>query len=508
MLKFILPLAAFFIINFTNAQAPYLGTAGADGLGQYGYLEKDAVTFTRLFRNTYSNIAYLSARYWITDNNATNGNGKEYIYHVYAGPDWINGIGWQCGGDNDGSKRTTDFLVNDFSPEWVAGSDCYVSVCAKYCDDSYSPASFDGITTNGAVGFNERHFKVVDVDTTVHISTVADITDASGTCQVNNPLNVAGSFVVNPGTITGLSLTNLYLKNIGTAIENTDIPNDALKIYFENSTGTEIFDGNETFAGSLLGNWDGNTTDNIFGSSSLNIPTNTSVRIYILLCNYNTPTAVGKNINLQIINDGISMAPALDGFTKMRINPSSISQKVITLPTYFLSFTGTRSNKEVALQWLISSNEVNDKFQIQQSIDGIHFITIANKLSTDYFMQTNKYQYKLNSPAEYFRIMVQNSTGLQKNSTIVRLKNSTISEYSIVNNPITNSIVIQSSQPNNTMHQIALYDVAGKLLFSKNIVLVQGNNTVYIPIAIQPQIVILYIKNTLQQLAVFKLIKQ
>jgi hypothetical protein len=508
MPKFLLSIIACFIIFFAKAQAPYLGTAGADGLGQYGYLEKDAVTFTRLFRNSYNNIAYLSARYWITDNNATNGNGKEYIYHVYAGPDWINGIGWQCGGDNDGSKRTTDFMPNNFAPEWVAGSDCYVSVCAKYCDDSYSPTSFDGTSTNGAVGFNERHFKVVDVDTAMHISTVADITNVSGNCQLNNPLNVAGSFIVNPGSITGLSLTNLYLKNIGTAIENIDIPNDALIIYYETSTGTEIFDGNETLAGKLLANWDGNTTDSIFGSSNLSIPINTPVRIYVLLCNYNTPIAVGKNINLQIINDGISLAPALDGFTKLRINPSSISQKVITLPTYFISFTGTKSHTDVELQWVISSNEAIDKFQIQQSTDGIHFTTIANKLGTDYFRQTNKYQYKLNTAAEYFRIIVQNSTGVQKNSTIVRLKNNTKNEYSIVSNPITHSIILQSSQPNNTMHHITLYDVAGKLLFCKNVFLLQGNNTINIPTAIQPQIVILHIKNASQQLAVFKLIKQ
>ena len=45
------------------AQAPYIATAGGDGLGQYGYLEKEAFSFSRLERNTYNNIAYLvSAR--------------------------------------------------------------------------------------------------------------------------------------------------------------------------------------------------------------------------------------------------------------------------------------------------------------------------------------------------------------------------------------------------------------------------------------------------------------
>ena len=507
MPKFLLSIVTCFILFFAKAQAPYIGTAGADGLGQYGYLEKDAVTFTRLFRNTYNNIAYLSARYWITDNNAANGNGKEYIYHVYAGPDWINGIGWQCGGDNDGSKRTTDFNINNFVPEWQAGSDCYTSVCAKYCDDSYYPASFDGNTTNGAVGFNERHFKVVDVDTSVHISTVADVTNASGICQLNNPLQVAGSFVINPGSATGLSLTNLYLKNIGTAIENIDIPNDALKIYYENSTGNEIFDGNETFAGSLLGNWDGNTTDGIFGSSSLNISTNTAVRIYVLLCNYNNPSAVGKNINLQIINDGISLAPALDGFTKLRINPSSISQKVITLPTNFIAFTGNKNRNETTLNWAISTNELGYFFNVLQSFDGVHFTAVENISSSNYFLQANHFQYKYATTAQFFKVVVHSNNGVQKSTPIIRLNNAA-NAYSILHNPIAQTIVLQSSQPNNTLHQIALYDIAGVLLYQSTCVLNNGLNRVQIPKAIPPQIVLLHIKSNAGPMAVFTLVKQ
>ena len=59
----------FFLVFFTTsviAQEPFIATSGGDGLGQYGYLEKDAVTFSRLERNTYNNIDFLSARWWVT----------------------------------------------------------------------------------------------------------------------------------------------------------------------------------------------------------------------------------------------------------------------------------------------------------------------------------------------------------------------------------------------------------------------------------------------------------
>ncbi|HMO62710.1 MAG TPA: hypothetical protein PKA46_11565 [Ferruginibacter sp.] len=136
MRKVLYLLVSTFLSFNIAAQAPYIAVQGGDGLGQYGYLENDAVTFARLERNTYNNIAYLSARWWVTDNNSNNGNGLEYLYHVYAGPDWDPLIGWQCGGDDYPSKRTTDYNADHFSPEWRAGTDCYVSVCAKYCDDT------------------------------------------------------------------------------------------------------------------------------------------------------------------------------------------------------------------------------------------------------------------------------------------------------------------------------------------------------------------------------------
>ena len=75
-----------------------------------------------------------------------------------------------------------------------------------------------------------------------------------------------------------------------------------------------------------------NNADNIFGSTNLNIPLNGKVRIYVLLCSFNSPVAVGKTINLGIINDGISLAPALDTYTKLRINPRSISQRILHCP--------------------------------------------------------------------------------------------------------------------------------------------------------------------------------
>jgi len=492
------------------AQQPYIATAGGDGLGQYGYLEKDAVTFSRLERNTYNNIAYLSARWWITDNNNSNGDGKEYIYHVYNGPDWINGVGWQCGGDNYPSKRTTDYMAADFIPEWTAGSDCYVSVCAKYCDESYSPASFDGTTTNGAAGFNERHFRVVDVDTSLHSSTATYIANSNGNCQTNNSFNVAGSFSIDPGAVSGSSLTTLILQNTGTAMEAVDIPNTSLNVYYEPAAaGAEIYgDGNEIFAGALAGDWDGNTSDHIFGSTTLNIPLNGKIRVYVLLCAYNSPGAVGKLVNLRIINDGIFLSPALDGFTKVRMNAGSISQRNIVLPVKFIQFNGNRSSELVQLKWVISSAAEAGRFLIQQSFDGIDFTNAGTKMAADFSQQMGNYQFVTNTKAEYFRIAILDGGGIQNFSNIIRLKFNPRGSIKLLQNPVEDEVILQSSLTSPTHFNIRVSDIMGKLLSGEDVVIKNGLNKIPIPPHAKSQFLLVHLQGSDGTMYNFKIIRQ
>ena len=465
------------------AQAPYLGTAGGDGVGQYGYLEKDAITFARIFRNTYNNIAYLSARFWVTDNNATNGNGKEYIYHVYDGPDWINGIGWQCGGDNDGSKRTQDYNASNFGAEWSEGSDCYVSVCAKYCDNSYSPSSFDGNSTNGAVGFNERHFRVLDVDSTAHISTAEDITNSSNICQTGIGNNVAGSFSISPGSFNDISLKTLIIKNNGSSLEITDIPDDALKVYYEPATGNEVYgDGNETFAGNLLGSWDGNAADNVFASNALNIPLIGKVRIYITLCRYNNPDAIGKTINLAIVNDGISLSPAMNGFEKMRINSGSISNRNITLPVSRITATGHRINNFIQLSWDANIPEAIDRFHIEHSMNAQQFENLESAQASFLPYHNGRYELSIQSPGEYFRVAAITSSGRKIFSNVISLKKNNAAEITgITMNYLQGFMNIKNEGTAACMAFLKLNDASGRTLFNQSVQLNAGSNQFYLP---------------------------
>ena len=351
---------------------------------------------------------------------------------------------------------------------------------------------------------------MVDVNTSLHASTATYISNSNGICQTNNSFNVAGSFTIDPGAVTGISLTGLMLKNGCTALEGLDIPNAALNFFYEPAaTGMEIFgDGNEVFACALAGDWDGNTGDNIFGSTTFNIPLNGKIRVYVLLCAYNSPAAVGKLINLGITNDGIFLSPALDGFTKLRINAGSISQRNIVLPIQFIRFSGNRSNDLVQLEWAVNFTDEPKRFLIQQSYDGVHFTDAGIKPLTGFTQQTGRYQSAINTAAEYFRLAGVYSSGLKNFSNIIRIKNDFREGLKLLQNPVRDKIIFESSLIAPANFSTRLFDITGKLLSAQNTFANTGLNKISIPSNSTAQFLLLRLQSMEGVVHNFKIIKQ
>lgn len=192
-------------ISFT--QAPYIMDNPGEGLGQYGYIEYNAITFARLNRNTYTNILDLGARWWV---------GQEHVY-------WTN-ANWNCNDNNNGvlNNTTDNFDPSHFGTNWQVGADAYVSVWAKWCSGGQSHTS--------GQGYNQRQFEVVDFINTP--------TTQSASANNNGTNFVVGSFVICKQNTNVTHLRRLFFTNNGTAMEGTDIANDAFKVYYENSTGS------------------------------------------------------------------------------------------------------------------------------------------------------------------------------------------------------------------------------------------------------------------------------
>ncbi len=348
-------LLAFIAAGFwSQLQAdPFI--VSTQGLGQYGYLETGATTYARLNHGGF-NVRELAARWW---------TGNEVLY--YSG---------DFGSCNQHEGSTSDYSSSNHN-NWSAGTIAYVSVRFKDC-------AFNWNGTN----YNERSFMLIDVDNSYSGPFDTDITDNPTGIQ-----NMVGCFTLSSGG-NALTLDRLWLHNIGSALEGADIPNGAIRIYYEAITGSETYDGTESFK-TIYGDYNGNGGSNQeWGSDDLNLPVGTDgVRCYVVVSDLATGFVVGNTAQFEIINDGISFQEVRDGSYKLlRINPITISPAPVPLPIALHYFGAEQVRHSVQLRWETLMERENERFDIQRSTNG----TIWEILSSVPSQATNS-----NTPLTY-----------------------------------------------------------------------------------------------------------
>lgn len=303
---FILTLVSVLVLCAGKVSSqPYIVSSG--GLGQYGYIEKNAsATNFLLNSDTYSNIYQLFARSYISSNVLTYGTAVNI-----------------CGSTTNVNQSTDNYNFGTLN----AGDVIYSSVHADYCGGSNSYSSNPNTT-----GFNERSFYVMDF---------VGQTDALVSSANYNSLNanVVLTFTLSNNNTSGQALNRLWLVNDGTAAEGTDILNSAFELYYENATGSETFNGNESHA-TLYGDYNGNpTSNNVYGHDALNIsiPQNTTggLRCYVVLKGtsaFLNPSAKTKTVLMSVIADGISITPDRDtNHSLLKIDKTTPSASAITI---------------------------------------------------------------------------------------------------------------------------------------------------------------------------------
>ncbi|MEN9699759.1 MAG: hypothetical protein RLZZ301_957 [Bacteroidota bacterium] len=277
-----------FSINF-YAQAPYIATS--QGIGQYGYLEKDASTWMRLNSNTYGNIYQLFTRTYL--------NSQNILTYPSVAPNACTSGEWS----------TTNY---NFGANAIAGYMAYTSVHAQYCNGGGN--SYSNNDPN-QIGFNQRQQMIFDLtERTSDLCTqVKQYSGLQG--------NVVLSLKIDMGTNADRYLKRFWVKNSGTLGEaGTDgISNGGVYIYYEAASGTEVFNGNEASA-QLYGDYGSNsTTNNEYGHDALNIQIPSGgLRVYVVLKNFNGSNTTDKTVAFQVLNDGLSFSPSLDTYTKAR----------------------------------------------------------------------------------------------------------------------------------------------------------------------------------------------
>ncbi|MCU0421298.1 MAG: endonuclease [Bacteroidia bacterium] len=173
-----------------------------------------------------------------------------------------------------------------------------------------------------------------------------------------------------------------------------------------------------------------------------------------------------------------------------------------TTPVQWLSFDAALNNENVQLHWQTASERNNDFFEIEKSIDGVHFISLgkikgkgqSSVVSNYYFLDENILSSALDLSAIYYRIKQVDFNGGYSYSEIRKVVfedlNRTLVQFSVAPNPFEHSLTLTWDKPLESIITASLYAYTGEELFTTNIQTFAGkkseviNDAHYLPAGI------------------------
>ena len=137
------------------------------------------------------------------------------------------------------------------------------------------------------------------------------------------------------------------------------------------------------------------------------------------------------------------------------------------LPVTVVSFTATKNNKQVMLQWIIENETNLSRYEIERSTDGIHYTTLTIMAAQGGSTQI-VYKARDNDPAmgiNYYRLKIIDIDGRYTYSIIATVNMDKQYDFSIWPNPAKEYIMITDAAD---FDQVQIIDVAGKLVRQMN----------------------------------------
>ncbi len=183
--------------------------------------------------------------------------------------------------------------------------------------------------------------------------------------------------------------------------------------------------------------------------------------------NTSTPLSLQQNTAIEFSIDANAGSAAANRF---RI----IFKRMTTLPVTILSLNAYLQNKYVQVNWEVESEINIGAYEVEKSVDGIHFTTMDTKAALN---ASIKHQYASTDkrPAagyNFYRIKYIDKDGTEHYSNIVKVDagNTTAPSINISPNPVHgNTIHLQFINCAAGIYHVRLLDASGKLLYEGNI---------------------------------------
>lgn len=171
------------------------------------------------------------------------------------------------------------------------------------------------------------------------------------------------------------------------------------------------------------------------------------------------------------------------------LSASEVAQLAgITLPVSLGDFSAVKNTNGVSLNWETFSEANTDYFDIERSNNGTDFVTLANQNAKGNSVTRQVYTYTDINPlygVSYYRLRMVDINGSFSYSNKVAVKNNSQAiSIAIFPNPVSNVLQVQIPSKQKTVVTMIITDAAGKVVYTKEAQVSEGNNARSIPVSV------------------------
>lgn len=306
----------------------------------------------------------------------------------------------------------------------------------------------------------------------------------------------------------------------------------SLRVYAKSTTG-----------GYFLGVSKGSTGTITYESVSSNTLLYGTTYLIVVKYTFNTSTTTDDQVSLWVnpalgssegsatltTTDGTDANAGIAGFFIRQGTAANAPSGVIdgiradaswnVVPVTLTNFSGVRLHKNSLITWSTASEQNNSGFEIQRSTDGINFdkIGFVKSLSSSGNSSTRlDYSFTDYNPVglkQYYRLKQIDFDGAYKYSAIVLVTREAPTSFELTRvypNPTQESVYINAAAHKNMELQLFIYDLGGRVVGRKQVVVQIGNNGFDMPVAhLAPGTYFIKVVNSAQEVvATQKFIKQ
>ncbi len=156
------------------------------------------------------------------------------------------------------------------------------------------------------------------------------------------------------------------------------------------------------------------------------------------------------------------------------------ARPTVPVPVTLLDFSVTNGKYANKVIWN-TVQEINSRsFIIERSNNGIDFTETGNVAAAGNSNRNTSYSFIDNKPAKginYYRLKILHIDNSSKYSRIVSVYNETAPGLTVYPNPSKNKMTVWLTANNASPSFISILDLNGKIIYSKNVQLVEGNNS-------------------------------